>query len=152
MTLFLHKLIKFIILHIFCSLTNLLSKLNTTISSEVLLTISRLPIHLDSILDFLASFHYISERNLRAPSTIFLNNIQKQSLYRTYFSEQLFSLHMCGEYAWIQFFSQSRKGSPPHAWRIPVTVSPTPIDSRITSTYVENTLNDPRYINISQSK
>nr|DAW29768.1 MAG TPA: hypothetical protein [Caudoviricetes sp.] len=33
MTLFLHKLIKFIILHIFCSLINLLSKLNTTISS-----------------------------------------------------------------------------------------------------------------------
>jgi len=36
----------------------------------------RLPIHLDSILYFLASFHYISERNLRATSTIFLNDIQ----------------------------------------------------------------------------
>ena len=67
---------------------------------------------------------------------------------------------MCGEYAWIQFFSQSRKGSPPHAWRIPVfkllgiscigspphtwriptarkTCRPA---SGITSTYVENTV------------
>ena len=48
---------------------------------------------------------------------------------------------MCGEYAWIQFFSQSRKGSPPHTWRIPTARKTCRPASGITSTYVENTKN-----------
>nr|DAW29771.1 MAG TPA: hypothetical protein [Caudoviricetes sp.] len=43
-------------------------------------------------------------------------------------------------------------GSPPHTWRILCLVSRALQDDRITSTLVENTLNDPRYINIPQSK
>ena len=61
-------------------------------------------------------------------------------------------LHTRGEYSHLQLRQLNQSGSPPHSWRIPTMHSSSLIPYRITSTLVENTLNDPRYINISQSK
>ena len=61
-------------------------------------------------------------------------------------------LHIRGEYPFASTAAFSPAGSPPHTWRILIEKSMIKHPFRITSTYVENTLNDPRYINISQSK
>ena len=81
-------------------------------------------------------------------------------------------LHMCGEYLSDSITTAELSGSPPHVWRIHALKDMSKEEIGITSTLVENTpsalldlwvpkdhlhtrgeyLNDPRYINISQSK
>ena len=48
-------------------------------------------------------------------------------------------LHMCGEYCWFFQHLQSKKGSPPHVWRILWVGVFDQSLGRITSTCVENT-------------
>ena len=49
-------------------------------------------------------------------------------------------LHIRGEYYFSRTTARIGVGSPPHTWRIPSVISIETVNIRITSTYVENTL------------
>ena len=49
-------------------------------------------------------------------------------------------LHIRGEYLMLRGMPMVRLGSPPHTWRIHISLVDLKISSGITSTYVENTL------------
>ena len=102
------------------------------------------PPHTWRILLSVLAFHV----NARMTST-YVENTRYSGCWKLLHEDDL---HIRGEYTNDYKQIADKSGWPPHTWRIRIYGATHSDQIRMTSTYVENTLNDPRYINISQSK